>query len=116
MLSGFTSVRVREQKDISSHLALFHSRSQGPHTFWSAPKGARPRALFKLNEFAQRSHYAKILDKINGTSRPPLPLFQRCQNSAILLFRAFIIAFGGWVFTVPIYFFQDCRYKLTPDL
>ena len=36
-----------------------------------------------------------ILDKINGTSGPPLPPFQRCQNGALSLLRAFIIALGG---------------------
>ena len=36
-----------------------------------------------------------ILDKINGTSGPPLPSFQWCQKGAFLLFRTFIIALGG---------------------
>lgn len=36
-----------------------------------------------------------ILDKINGTSGPPLPPIQWCQNGAFLLLRAFIIALGG---------------------
>jgi len=49
-----------------------------------------------------------ILDKINGTSGPPLPPFQWCQNGTFLLLRAFIIALGGWGIIVPFYSVQDC--------
>ena len=41
------------------------------------------------------STQATILDKINGTPGPPLPPIQCCQNGAVLLLRAFIIALGG---------------------
>ena len=49
-----------------------------------------------------------ILDKINRTSGAPLPSFQWCQNGALLLLRAFIIALGGWGIIVPFYTVQDC--------
>ena len=50
--------RENPYDDISSHLALFHSRSQRPRSFSLAPKGTR-KVLFKLNEFAQRTHHAR---------------------------------------------------------
>ena len=64
-------------------------------TIWSVlklPKNAWP-SPFKnhYNNF----YWTTILDKINGTSGPPLPPFQWCQNGALLLLCAFIIALGG---------------------
>ena len=54
---------------------------------------------------------ATILDKINGTSGPPLSQF---QNGALLLLRSFIIALGGggggWGIIAPSYSVQDCSY------
>ena len=37
----------------------------------------------------------KILDKINGTSGPPLPPFQWCQNGAFFAPSRLHLAFGG---------------------
>ena len=60
---------------------------------------------------------ATILDKINGTSGPPLPPFQWCQNGAFLLLRAFIIALvGGRGLIVPFYSVQDCSPSPTPRI
>ena len=53
-----------------------------------------------------------ILDKINGTSGPPLPHFNDAKMAHFLLLPAFIIALGGRGLIVPFYSVQDCRYLL----
>ena len=70
----------------------------------------------KLNYFSSRILKTTILDKINGTSGPPLPPIQWCQNGAFLLLRAFIIAlaWGGRGLIVPFYSVQDCRLDHQP--
>ena len=52
-----------------------------------------------------------ILDKINGTSGPPLPHFNDAKMARCLLFRAFIITLRGCRIIVPFYTVQDCSYQ-----
>ena len=56
-------------------------------------------------ESAGHNIEATILDKINGTSGPPLPPFQWCQNGAFLAPSRLHHCFGGggWGIIVPFY-------------
>ena len=79
-----------------------------------------PNCQFEDFEASLENHMAKycglkkspqptILDKINGTSGPPLPPFQWCQNGAFLAPSCLHHCFGGgWGIIVPFYTVQDC--------
>ena len=59
---------------------------------------------------------AAILNKINGTSGPPLPHFSEAKMARFCSFAPSSFP-GGWVggewgIIVPFYFVQDCTYAL----
>ena len=79
---------------ISFHGPIHWAIPENIHTyttdsFWDFQRGGG----FTIMEFW--GHGGGILDKINGTSGPPLSPFQWCQNSMFLLLHAFIIGLGG---------------------
>jgi len=50
-----------------------------------------------------------ILDKINGTSGPPLPHFNDAKMARFCSFAPSSLLWGGWGIIVPFYSVQDCR-------
>ena len=51
----------------------------------------------------------RILDKINGKPRPPLPPKSRMGKWRVFALRAASsLIWAGWGFAVPFYFVQDC--------
>ena len=72
--------------------------------------GRSPCREGTLRLHAREYFSSTILDKINGTSGPPLPPFQRCQNGAFLAPSRLHHCFAGgrWGIIVPFYTVQDC--------
>ena len=66
--------------------------------------------MYKLNQILKKAtHVATILDKLNGTSGPPLPPhFNDAKMARFALRASSSLLRGGRGLIVPFYTVQDC--------